>query len=86
MDGSFTIAEDNNTTLNVLADNGNGADSDVEDVNLTIISVGTPDQGGNAVINGSQTAIDYFPAANFLSSEKFFSGVAALARLFPFSR
>lgn len=71
MDDSFTIAEDTGTTLNVLADNGNGADSDVEDINLTIISVGSPDQGGNAIINGSQTAIDYFPAVNFFGTETF---------------
>ncbi|WP_420643924.1 Ig-like domain-containing protein [Candidatus Leptofilum sp.] len=63
---SETVAEDSGTTsFDVLS---NDSDPDSDD-NLVIDSIGTPDNGGTAVINAGQ--IDYTPAANFFGTETF---------------
>ena len=71
-DDAFTIDENSSSnTLNILADNGSGADSDPDGDTLTIIAVGTPDKGGSISINGAQNALLYTPAANFTGTETF---------------
>lgn len=60
-----------NNTLSVLADNGNGADSDVENDPLTITTVGIPDKGGTATINATKDALFYTPPPNFTGVESF---------------
>lgn len=61
----FTITEDSpNNLLNVLAN-----DTDLDGDALTILNVGTPDQGGT-VLNGTDV-LTYTPAANFYGLEVF---------------
>ncbi|MBK8900370.1 MAG: tandem-95 repeat protein [Anaerolineaceae bacterium] len=65
-DDTTTVAEDSGTTaVDVLA---NDTDPDTGDT-LSITSVGTPGEGGTAVILNNQ--INYTPAANFFGSESF---------------
>lgn len=65
-DDNASVGENNGTIqLNVLA---NDSDPDADDT-LSLLSVGTPDNGGTAVINGS--LIDYTPAADFAGIETF---------------
>lgn len=70
-DDAFTVAEDSTTVLSVLADNGNGADTDIEGDPFAITAVGAPSQGGNAAINGAGNGLIYTPAANFFGVETF---------------
>ncbi len=55
----------------VLADNGNGIDSDADGDPMTINSVGTPSSGGTAVINADNVTIDYTPSGTFAGTETF---------------
>ncbi|MCB8979697.1 MAG: tandem-95 repeat protein [Ardenticatenaceae bacterium] len=64
-DNESAVENSSTIQLNVLA---NDTDPDTGDI-LTLQSVGTPDHGGTAVINGS--LIDYTPATDFAGSESF---------------
>ncbi|MDR4468493.1 MAG: Ig-like domain-containing protein [Nitrospira sp.] len=72
MDDSFMGDQDTQVTGNVLANNGSGADSDVDGNPLNVVTATglTTAQGGtvNLVANGSFT---YTPAANFFGSDSF---------------
>jgi lysophospholipase L1-like esterase len=70
-DDELTVAEDSTTMLSVLADNGNGADTDIDGSTLTITGVGVTSEGGAAVINGTGDAVMYTPAADFFGVETF---------------
>jgi lysophospholipase L1-like esterase len=71
-DDSFTVAlNSSSNTLMVLADHGNGADTDADNDPLTITAVGTPDHGGNVSINGSQDALIYSPPVGYIGLETF---------------
>ena len=65
-----TLLQETSTVINVLADNGNGPDSDPEGDPLTIVAVGTPNMGGTAMVSGT-TSIAYAPAAAFVGTEVF---------------
>jgi len=70
-DDDLTVAEDSTTMLALLADNGNGADTDIDGGTLAITDVGIPSQGGNATINATGDAVMYTPDADFFGSETF---------------
>jgi uncharacterized repeat protein (TIGR01451 family) len=78
-DDAFTVlASTSNNPLNVLADNGNGPDSDPDGDPLTIVAVGPTDNGGTVVIDGNGTPFDpaddflsYTPAVGFFGTETF---------------
>ncbi len=62
---SFTVDEDTqNNPLTVLAN-----DSDIDGDELTLLSVGAPDQGGSASVAGN--LVHYTPAPNFFGVETF---------------
>ena len=68
---SFTGTEDTNITGNLLADNGNGVDSDPDGDPLSVVAETiTSAQGGSVMIlsNGDFT---YTPAANFNGADSF---------------
>ena len=69
-DAPPALVQDTSTVINVLADNGNGADSDPEGDPLTIVAVGIPNMGGSATITGT-ASIAYTPAAAFVGTEVF---------------
>ncbi len=67
-DDTFTVNEDNaTTTLDVLA---NDALAPFTVGPLALVEIGSPDQGGTAVLSGT-TDIRYTPAANFFGTEVF---------------
>ena len=72
-DDNFSVPENSaTTTLSVLADNGNGADSDADSDPLTITSVTSPGSAGGTVsVNGSNDALLYVPDANYSGTETF---------------
>ncbi len=70
-DDNFTVLEDSTTSLMVLANNGHGADSDIDGDLLTITSVSTPSQGGSVTINEAADGLLYSPAVNFFGVETF---------------
>jgi subtilisin family serine protease/subtilisin-like proprotein convertase family protein len=66
VDDTTTVAEDSDTTaISVLANDTAGIFGGA----ITLIGVGSPDQGGTATINNG--AINYKPAANFNGTETF---------------
>lgn len=66
-DDSFTVAEDStNNSLDVLDNDEVPTGSTTT---LTLVSVGTPDSGGQATVNGG--VIRYTPAADFSGAETF---------------
>ncbi len=66
----FTVLEDAMvTSFDVRANNGLGADSDVDSVNLDVTAVTAPNNGGTAVRVGNN--IEYTPADNFSGNETF---------------
>jgi uncharacterized repeat protein (TIGR01451 family) len=64
VDDSDTVLEDGSITIDVLAN-----DEDLNGDTLTLIAVGTPDNGGTATIVAGE--IQYAPAANFNGTETF---------------
>lgn len=62
---TLTISEDSDTTIIDVLANDSDADNDL----LTLTVIGSPDNGGTAVLNDNQ--IDYTPAANFFGTETF---------------
>ncbi|MBK8161659.1 MAG: tandem-95 repeat protein [Gammaproteobacteria bacterium] len=70
-DDAFSVAEDSTTTLSVLADNGNGADLDIDGGALTIVGVSLTSQGGSLSLNAGNTALIYTPTADFFGIETF---------------
>ena len=67
-DTGFHVAMNSaNNALDVLA---NDSDADVGD-SLTITAVGTPDQGGTVVINGTSDGLLYTPAVGVSGPESF---------------
>jgi lysophospholipase L1-like esterase len=72
MDDAFSVDENSaNNNLAVLLDNGNGVDSDPDGDPLTVTAVGATDNGGAAIINGTNDGVDYTPAVNFVGIETF---------------
>lgn len=70
-DDSFTIDEDNNLNGNVLADNGNGADSDPDGQALSVLAFsGTTASGGSVVVN-ADGSFTYTPQPNFNGVDSF---------------
>lgn len=70
-DDAFSVTEDSTTTLSVLADNGNGADFDIDGGAITIVGVSVTSQGGSLSLNAGNTALIYTPIANFSGTETF---------------
>jgi len=69
-DDSFSINEDiANFPLDVLV-NDEDPETGIPGT-LTIFSVGTPDQGGQALINGTDDGLLYTPALDFVGTETF---------------
>ncbi|BCR05820.1 hypothetical protein DESUT3_28890 [Desulfuromonas versatilis] len=76
---SFSLDENSPLqTLDVLADNGSGPDTDPDGDTLRITAVGATDNGGTAIINDNGTPADltddfiqYAPAAAFFGTETF---------------
>lgn len=65
------LLNSSNNPLLVLADNGSGPDFDVDNDQLTISAIGTPNKGGSASINVTKDGLFYTPATNFAGTESF---------------
>ena len=63
--------EHDTTNLAVLANNGNGADSDPDGDPLTVTEVGATNHGGTAVVNATSNGVTYTPANGFRGTETF---------------
>ena len=71
LNDSFTGTEDTPVTGNVLADNGNGADSDPENHTLSVIAgTFTTAQGGSVTIS-TDGGFDYVPLTDFSGTDSF---------------
>jgi hypothetical protein len=64
------VAEDTTTAISINVLTNDLMTPDTGEV-LSIASVGTTSNGGTAVVNGTGTAINYTPAANFSGTETF---------------
>lgn len=71
-DDSYAIAQNSGTTaLDVLADNGQGADSDPDGDPLTVVAAGPSDQGGSVQVGSAGRSVDYAPVTGFVGTERF---------------
>ncbi|KUJ79146.1 hypothetical protein AVO45_19100 [Ruegeria marisrubri] len=68
-DDSFTTNEDVDLSGNVLADNGNGADSDADGDSLTVALVSGPSNG--VLTLNADGSFDYMPVENFNGDDSF---------------
>ncbi|NRB32875.1 MAG: tandem-95 repeat protein, partial [Rhizobiaceae bacterium] len=75
-DDTFAVDEDTQLTGNVLADNGNGADSDVENDTLTVTPQAITTTNGGALNLMADGSFTYDPAANFNGTDSFTYEVA----------
>lgn len=70
-DDSFSVNEDAILSRNVLADNGNGVDSDVENGNLTVAATTLITAAGGTVVLLANGDFTYAPAENFNGTDSF---------------
>ena len=71
MDDTFTGGEDSQTTGNVLADNGNGADTDPNGDTLTVVNRTLYTQQGGIVSILADGTFTYTPRANYTGPDSF---------------
>ncbi len=71
MDDAFTTAEDSPLTGNLLADNGNGADSDPDGDTLTVAPVPVTDAAHGVVELQADGSFSYTPDADFHGTDSF---------------
>jgi beta-glucanase (GH16 family) len=67
----FTSSENDPMFGNVLANNGNGADTDPNGLGLSIANATLRTAHGGAVTENSDGTITYIPAANFVGTDSF---------------
>ena len=70
-DDSFTGTEDQPITGNLLADNGNGADSDPNGDGLTLVAQTVYTAQGGVVTISATGSFSYVPRANYFGSDSF---------------
>ncbi|HEX9770782.1 MAG TPA: Ig-like domain-containing protein, partial [Kiloniellales bacterium] len=71
-DDSFSGAEDTPLVGNVLADNGNGADSDIDGDSLTVTTTGSiATAAGGTVTMNADGSFTYTPASGFAGTDSF---------------
>lgn len=70
-DDAFSVEQGNAVTGNVLDDNGNGADSDVEDAELTVDTTPTTPPSNGSVTLSEDGAFEYTPNADFTGTDSF---------------
>jgi uncharacterized repeat protein (TIGR01451 family) len=87
-DDLFSVAYQTTDSLNVLADNGNGADSDPEGGDLTISAITVDPANGTASINDNGTAgdptddfIEYTPDNGFMGHDTLYYVICDLVSL-----
>jgi hypothetical protein len=73
LDDNATTPEDSTVTIDVLADNGNGADFDIDDTinpaSTTLVPASGPTHG--SVLNNGDGTFDYTPATNYYGLDSF---------------
>lgn len=67
----FSGNEDSFVTGNVLADNGNGADADLENHTLSVVAATIVSANGGAVVIGANGDFTYTPVTNFYGTDTF---------------
>ncbi len=72
-DDDVSTGEDTTLVINVLADNGNGADFDVDDAidPTTAVAVPASGPGNGSIINNADGTFDYTPVPNFNGVDSF---------------
>ena len=68
---SFITAEDTQLTGNLLADNGNGVDSDIDSSTLQVTAGTLTTTAGGSVIIDTNGDFSYTPATNFTGADSF---------------
>ena len=69
-DDSFSVSEDGMLTGDVLADNGNGSDSDPDDTQLTVVGTAQVPQNGSLMLR-DDGEFTYVPDPNFNGIDSF---------------